>query len=204
MAAKEHDADIILADVGPTLGAINRSALIASDYVVIPLAADLFSLQGLRNLGPTLQRWRTEWKDRHDRWMNPEFNLPDGAMQPIGYVLMQHSERDSRPVQAYRKWADRIPQTYEQSVLGAKSRMSATHMDHCLAKLKHYRSLAPMAQEKRKPIFKLTSADGAIGAHLYAAREAGDDFKELATKILERIQLKELADSEPNLQSCVE
>jgi len=77
-------------------------------------------------------------------------------------------------------------------------------MDHCLAKLKHYRSLAPMAQEKRKPIFKLTSADGAIGAHLYAAREAGDDFKELATKILERIQLKELADSEPNLQSCVE
>ncbi len=50
-AAQQHQADLILADVGPNLGAINRSALIGSNYVVIPLAADLFSLQGLRNLG---------------------------------------------------------------------------------------------------------------------------------------------------------
>ena len=35
--AREMDASIILADVGPNLGAINRSALIATDYVVVPL-----------------------------------------------------------------------------------------------------------------------------------------------------------------------
>ena len=46
MAAEQVGAGIILVDVGPNLGAINRSALIASDYVVIPLGADLFSLQG--------------------------------------------------------------------------------------------------------------------------------------------------------------
>ena len=60
LAAAQHSADIILADVGPNLGAINRSALIASDHVIIPLAADLFSLHGLRNLGPTLTAWRAE------------------------------------------------------------------------------------------------------------------------------------------------
>lgn len=43
-AAKLVQADLILADVGPNLGAINRSALIASDFVIIPLGADLFSL----------------------------------------------------------------------------------------------------------------------------------------------------------------
>lgn len=58
-SAVAHDADLILVDVGPNLGAINRSALIASDSVVIPLGADLFSLQGLRNLGPTLRSWRS-------------------------------------------------------------------------------------------------------------------------------------------------
>ena len=47
---------MVLVDVGPSLGAINRSALIATDFVVVPLAADLFSRQGLRNLGPTLRR----------------------------------------------------------------------------------------------------------------------------------------------------
>ena len=51
-AAKNTGVSLILADVGPNLGAINRSALIATDYVAVPLGADLFSLQGLRNLGP--------------------------------------------------------------------------------------------------------------------------------------------------------
>lgn len=44
MGARRIEADIILVDIGPNLGAINRSALIATDYVIIPLAADLFSL----------------------------------------------------------------------------------------------------------------------------------------------------------------
>jgi chromosome partitioning protein len=52
MAAQQHQADLILADVGPSLGAINRSALIATDHVVIPLAADLYSLQGAAQPGP--------------------------------------------------------------------------------------------------------------------------------------------------------
>ena len=56
--AVSHRPDLILLDVGPNLGAINRSALIAADFVAVPLGADLFSLQGLRNLGPTLRRWR--------------------------------------------------------------------------------------------------------------------------------------------------
>lgn len=51
-------AELVLIDVGPNLGAINRSALIASDQVCLPLAPDLFSLQGLKNLGPTLREWR--------------------------------------------------------------------------------------------------------------------------------------------------
>ena len=45
-AARGHGADLILIDVGPNLGAINRAALVSADHVVIPLAADLFSLQG--------------------------------------------------------------------------------------------------------------------------------------------------------------
>lgn len=189
MAAKSHDAKLILADVGPNLGAINRSALIATDHIVIPLAADLFSLQGLRNLGPTLREWRSEWKKRIENWHEPDFELPKGLMQPAGYVLMQHGERLSRPVMAYKKWVDRIPATYRESVIGGQGDLIIDD-DNCLARLKHYRSLVPMAMEVRKPIFKLTSADGAIGSHSYAVREAGSDFRNLATKILERIDLE--------------
>ena len=48
--AAKIDASVILADVGPNLGAINRSALIATDYIIVPLGADLFSLQGRLSL----------------------------------------------------------------------------------------------------------------------------------------------------------
>lgn len=192
MAATQHSADLILADVGPHLGAINRSALIASDHVVIPLAADLFSLQGLRNLGPTLEHWRSDWHKRLDNWKAPSFDLPRGAMQPQGYILMQHTERLSRPVKAYKKWADRIPSTYRQSVLQQPTTQMVLPNDgNCLAKLKHYRSLVPMAQEVRKPIFQLSTADGAIGSHSYAVRDAWSDFKALAVAILERIEPQE-------------
>lgn len=192
-AASKMEADALLVDVGPNLGAINRSALIATDYVVIPLGADLFSLQGLRNLGPTLRTWRNMWKKRLDNWPIPAFELPIGRMLPVGYLCQQHSVRLDRPVRAYDKWANRIPGVYRESVLGEPAEaMKPTDDPLCLATLKHYRSLIPMGQEHRKPIFKLTSADGAIGSHANAAREAHDDFKRLAAKISEKAQLDPL------------
>ena len=188
MAAKSHEADLILADVGPNLGAINRSALIGSDHVAIPLAADLFSLQGLRNLGPTLTGWRADWCKRLANWESPDFCLPQGAMQPEGYILMQHIERLSRPVKADKKWVDRIPDTYRESVLGSNlGDLLSGNDGNCLARLKHYRSLVPMAQEVRKPIFQLNSADGAIGSHAQAVRDAWSDFKALAVAIEAKI-----------------
>ena len=189
--ARQMDADIVLADVGPNLGAINRSALIATDYIIVPLGADLFSLQGLRNLGPSLNRWREDWRKRKDNWQQPEFELPLGKMQPIGYVVQQHGVRLSRPVKAYDKWVNRMPEEYARNLLGDKkgpyAATPALDTRHALATVKHFRSLVPMAQEARKPIFHLTTADGAIGSHAAAARDARQDFKRLAHKIAQMI-----------------
>jgi len=190
-AATAHNAALILIDVGPNLGAINRSAIIASDFVVIPLGADLFSLQGLRNLGPTLRSWRSLWKKRLENWRSATIDLPVGAMKPVGYIAQQHGVRLSRPVKAYNRWLNRIPLEYRQSVLGNNvDTAPAIDQDpECLAMLKHYHSLIPMAIEARKPVFLLRSADGAIGAHSYAVQDAYKDYQILAKKILSRIGL---------------
>ena len=190
--AETLGASIILVDVGPNLGALNRSALIATDYVVAPLAADLFSLQGLRNLGPTLDKWRLEWKRRRDGWSQPNFPLPKGDMKPIGYIVQQHSVRSGRPVKAYDKWIGRIPKEYAQRLckeLEGSYAQDPSSDHHRLATVKHYRSLIPMAQETRKPVFSLTSADGAIGAHAAAVVAAYNEFRALAQKIYQRIDI---------------
>ncbi len=194
IAARAHDADMILADVGPNLGAINRSVLIGSDHVVIPLAADLFSLQGLKNLGPSLRSWRTDWRRRVDNWSQPGFPLPDGAMRPAGYVVHQHSVRLKRPVKAYNRWLMRIPGIYRTSVLAEADGASTPTVEqdaHCLAMLKHYRSLVPMGQEVHKPIFSLTPADGAIGSHASASQDAYTDFESLARRLVASSGLEE-------------
>jgi hypothetical protein len=60
---------------------------------------------------------------------------------------------------------------------------------HCLALLKHYRSLMPMAQEAHKPMFSLKPADGAIGAHTRAVQDAYRDFERLAHEVANRTAL---------------
>jgi len=188
IAAESHKADVILMDLGPNLGAINRAALIAANYIVIPLSPDLFSLQGLRNLGPKLWRWREEWRERLEKNPVEELKLPEGRMQPVGYIVLQHSERLDRPVKAYNRWIARIPEVYRSDVLkeSGGENILVKSDPYCLSLLKHYRSLMPMAQEARKPLFHLKPADGAIGTHFKAVQEGYKDFEKLAREIARR------------------
>ena len=194
-AKDEAEADLVLIDVGPNLGAINRAALIASDFVAVPLSPDPFSLQGLRNLGPTLRHWRAGWSDRMSKGSElnglSKFSMPSGTMAPIGYMVLQHAVRLDRPVKAYARWMDAIPGEYRKSVLdkspGKKWRID--NDKHCLGTLKHYRSLMAYAQDARKPMFKLTSADGAIGGHINSVADCYFDFQALAHEVLKRCGL---------------
>lgn len=183
-AARMRGADLALLDVGPSLGALNRAALVAADFVVMPLGADLYSLQGLRNLGPALEDWRRGWHKRIHGNVPPSLPLPSGDMQPAGYVILQHAVRADRPVKAYQRWFERIPAIYHHEILGAPEGTPLPDPDpHQLATLKHYRSLMPLAQDARKPMFLLKPADGAIGGHSEAVQDCYRDFKALALKI---------------------
>jgi chromosome partitioning protein len=187
LAAERHVADVVLFDVGPNLGAINRAALLAVDFVVTPLAPDLFSMQGLRNLGPTLRDWRAGWQDRLLRSPDPGLALPAGHMVPLGYVLMQAVMRLSRPVKAYAKWVSRLLGEYHTSVLRDGASPVSTDQDPwCLGIMRHYQSLMPLAQDAQKPMFQLRPADGAIGAQMDAVLRCYGDFEGLSRSILAR------------------
>ena len=192
-SAEKHEADIVLIDLGPNLGAINRSAILSADYVAVPLVPDLFSLQGLHNLGPKLRAWREGWEKRNKE--NPkkdEIPLPSGKMEFIGYIVMQHAERLDRPVRAYHRWIEQIPAEYRKSVMKEPEEIfpSVKEDPHCIAMIKHYRSLVPMGQEARKPIFLLKPGDGAIGSHAQAVSQAFKDFHKLAMEIARRADVQ--------------
>lgn len=187
-AAQRHQANVVLIDVGPNLGAINRAALVASSHVVMPVAPDLFSLQGLKNLGPTLRKWRRTWGQARPQVPPSLEPMPGGDMCPIGYVLMQHAERLGRPTKACGRWQERLPAAYSESVLGETSKDTRQGNGNQIHRIKHYRSLMPMAMETRKPMFSLSNADGAIGAHQANVQQCHDDFAALTAAIAKRLE----------------
>ena len=91
---------------------------------------------------------------------------------------------------------NRMPEEYARNLLEDETGFYAAtpeeDSENSLSTNTHYRSLVPMAQEARKPIFHLTPADGAIGSHAASANDAHKDFKALAEKIIARIKLGEM------------
>ncbi|HEV7284260.1 MAG TPA: AAA family ATPase [Kaistia sp.] len=183
-------ADMALIDVGPNLGAINRCALIASDHVVIPLAPDLFSIQGIENVGPALRDWREAWDDRRKRAPQAGFPLPAGRMEPIGYVVSRHAIFAGSATRADQHWIDRVPSAYAKHVVEEAPPEPGAEDRNCLARLKDYRWLMAMAQEARKPMFLLKPGNGAIGGHQGAVQDCYADFRRLANRIASRVGIQ--------------
>ncbi|WP_328899472.1 AAA family ATPase [Streptomyces sp. NBC_00441] len=186
-AAAGVEADIVLIDVGPNLGAINRSALIAADTVLMPLAADLFSLKGLSNLGPTLRDWRRNWQQLVLPQVPAGFSAPRADMRPLGYVIMQPEMRLDRPVKAYVRWLQRIPWVYAAAVLDEEDPERGDDR-HRIATLRNYRSLMPLAHDARKPMFDLKAADGALGSTQKYVQTCYREFRGLAEGVLARTE----------------
>ncbi|MDA8305973.1 MAG: AAA family ATPase, partial [Deltaproteobacteria bacterium] len=67
-ASTVSKADVVMADLGPNLGSLNRAILSASNYFIIPMSPDLFSIRGTDNLGSKLVTWHNEWAQCNDAW----------------------------------------------------------------------------------------------------------------------------------------
>ncbi len=188
LAAQRVDAEMVLIDAGPGPGAVNRAALLAADHVVVPLTPDIRSVQGLRNLGLSLLRWREEWSKRRQRSPLDDQETPPGTMQPIGYIVMKHAIRLDRQAGTCDLWMQRIPDAYREAVLreSPDAHIPVEADPHCIMALKQYRSLMPLAQEARRPMFSLRPAHGAIGAHAGAVQDCYTDFRTLAREIARR------------------
>lgn len=72
--------DVILIDTPPDLGLLTINAFTASDYIIIPVLCDLYSLQGLIQLNNTLRQVRMR--------SNPD-------IQVAGVLLNRYNDRET-------------------------------------------------------------------------------------------------------------
>lgn len=199
LLALKNRYDLVIFDVGPSLGALNRSVILSCDFIVTPFGCDIFSLLGIRNISG----WIEGWKRQYDRSINDgKTDHPDiFARFPIiddtttkfrfaGYSVQQYVTRTfktgRRPVKSYDRIMQKIPSTVSES-MAFLTPDKLTAQDLELGHIPNLYSLIPMAQSAKAPIHSLTNADGLVGSQYNQVRSYADLLSSLCDKILVNI-----------------
>lgn len=175
LADLSEQFDFAFFDLGPSLGALNRSVLAASNYFLTPMGADIFSIVALRNIGEWIDRWVRLYEQGINlcyennpeaaQKYNPEVKLPisNGF---IGYTVQQYStvtiRGERRATIAFENIINRIPQQVEEH-LAHLSPDSLRNSALKLGDIPNLRSLVPLAQAVNAPLADLSGKDGLAG-----------------------------------------
>jgi len=192
--AKAQKYDYVFFDIGPSLGAINRTVLLSCDYFILPMSSDIFSLRGLQNIEVAITTWSkgldrglTSYKeDNGDDFYFEDHKLGKYAgIKFLGYVTQQYTAKTvagkKQPVDAYEKIIRRIGPAIKKSLILKINH--GTALNYKLGEIPYFSSLVPMAQTATKPIFALKSADGVVGAHFDKVKQFEAVIKEIATNL---------------------
>jgi len=189
-AAEEISAEIVLVDLGPNLGTLNRAVLGGCDYFIVPIAPDLFSIRGTENLGNKLVLWRKEWELCNDRNTN-DVEIPKGRPAFLGYVMQQHTLRKNKEgmTKGWSIFGDELRKAVQKNLYNKLAPIDQVVTnddgnDLELDKIPNLHSLIPYSLSAGKPIFECVSSDGLTGAHITTARESVKYFTKGQKKIL--------------------
>lgn len=189
-AAEKIEADFVFYDLGPNLGALNRSVLGACDYFITPLSPDLFSIKGTQNLGNKFVVWNDEWKSILNRWKDGKIDhLPKAAPKFLGYVLQQHNLRTNAEgmTQGWQLFGDKVNEAVMNNIVERLKPYNqvVAREDYCLGAIPNLHSLIPYSLNARKPVYKCTSVDGLRGAHINKARDSAKDYADMIQLMLQ-------------------
>lgn len=192
------DYDYVFFDMGPSLGAINRSILLACDYFITPMSSDVFSLLALGNIGESIVSWSSQFNAGITNLIQQKQAAlhkmrRECKIKFLGYVEQQYITRTAggtaRAVQAYDEILKKIPDEIEKNIIKPINFDKCTGIDYKIGSIPHFYSLVPMSQTSHKPIFELTYSDGVVGAHYQKVKQ----FRELMNQICERLLQNEEA-----------
>lgn len=184
-AAERVNADLVLIDLGPNLGALNRAVLASSDYFITPVAPDLFSIQGTENLGNKLVAWRKDWDQVNAAWKNAELPIPSGSPTYLGYVIQQHNVRSnsSGMTNGWKIYGDELIPAITNNIVKKlkpiKQVIEWENDEFKLGQIPNLHSLIPYSMDAKKPIFYCNSSDGLNGAHITKAKSTAEHFEDI-------------------------
>ena len=187
--------DLILVDMGPSLGALNRSALLAVDYFVMPLSVDIFSLMAVSNILSSFANWKSALTgaiERHKQEEGHAFEIQEAEvgweLKFAGYVMQQYTAKKKEGVRQAVEAFETIIQQQNQELVSLCNFFSVDPKKVDLGEVPTLSSVVPLSQQAHAPIFALGAKDGIVGSGYNRVAEAGDFYHEIAKNFLERLR----------------
>ena len=197
----EGKYDLVVFDVGPSLGALNRSIILACDYMITPFGCDIFSLLGIKNIS----EWIAKWDQQYMSSINDSLQEKPEAISKfdiiqntslkhrfLGYSVQQYVSRQfktgPRPVRSYDEIMRRIPDTVKDAMDGFLPQ-GLSLKDLELGHIPYLYSLVPMAQAAKAPMHALEYRDGVIGSQYGQVKDFSNLMSAISDKVLTNLEL---------------
>jgi len=195
MTMQYRQYDYVFLDVGPSLGAINRSVLLAADYFLVPMAVDVFSLMALENINLSLEHWKAGLEDglkAYERQEREPYAIEDEAVNWkllfAGYVMQQYKAKTVRGekvhVNAFERISKHIPNRIHDEISSVYYDPGAPAIVELLGEVENLHSLVPMSQTAKFPIFLLKAKHGVVGAHFARVADSKTIYARIADNLL--------------------
>jgi cellulose biosynthesis protein BcsQ len=190
--AEALDADYILIDMSPSLGALNQNLVSISDLLIVPTSPDFFSIMALQSLSQVLPRW-ARWAQaasQNEILSKASYPYPSVRLKFGGLVIQRYrlyrSPTDAdpygTPTSPFRDWIRRVEDAASSQFVPALQAAGLTLDDsvyaeadippsRVLAQIQEFNSLLPKSQEHHVPVYALTEEQlGQAGVVLEASQ----------------------------------
>lgn len=89
--SEEHDFDVVLVDMSPSVGVLNQCFLMSSDYFIVSTFPDYFYDQAVLSLSRVLPRWNADSSGFRDQSI--DCPLPPSPPKFIGTISQRYRPR---------------------------------------------------------------------------------------------------------------
>lgn len=203
LRSKADQFDFAFLDLSPSLGALNRTALLAADYFISPMSCDIFSLVAIKNIKQWFDNWIPYYSNQIESfkekkpniWPQVQADLKNSATIKngfLGYTLQSYiSRKDAqgnvRTTQSYKRIIDNFQPQINDNLSKYKSPTIPDDEQLDLGEIPHMFGILALSQYVSAPIARLNSGDGLAGSQYGQARNYMQAFDTISQRLVENL-----------------
>jgi cellulose biosynthesis protein BcsQ len=170
VTADQYGCDYIIVDMSPSLGPINQNLLMTSDFFLVPMAPDYFSVMATDSLAAVLPKWKY-WADKAKGMsvlQKATYPFPSVKPRFLGTIIQKYRLREGQtPSAAFQKWINDIEDGVKSKLLPSlascdmllpKDAYESINLDEGkpLLQMSDFNGLIALSQKHKVPVFALS------------------------------------------------